>query len=190
MRQQAETSEEVWKIKGMVGSTWISQNTSLLLMVLYYFSDNFSFLFCSAYFPFKYILTSDWDFTAYLIHVKTNCNTNFLQHRPWICVMSTQHCLNFPLNGQFWWPTFRGLPKLCKWVHLVCVKQILGNKMMQRKTGEKCCTLYGSLAPECSVNYLWKCWQKRSRFNKARFSGGQHQPTVRWGSVCLAASGF
>lgn len=56
-----------------------------------------------------------------------------------------------------------------------------GNKIMQRKRGEKYHALYGSLAPECSVNYLWKCWQKRSRFNKARFSGGQQQPTVRWG---------
>lgn len=96
----------------------------------------------------------------------------------------------FPLNGRFWWPAPRGLHKLCKWVQRVCVVQIRGNKIMRRKTGEKYCTLYGSLAPECSVNYLWKCWQKRSRFNKARFSGGQQQPTVRWGSVCLAASGF
>lgn len=40
---------------------------------------------------------------------------------------------------------------------------------------------YCSIAPERSVNYLWKCWQKRSRFNKAYSSREEQQPTVRWG---------
>lgn len=95
----------------------------------------------------------------------------------------------FTSNGELWWPAPTGV-FLCKWTHFVCALQIHGNKIMQGKTGEKQCSLYGSLAPECSVNYLWKCWQKRSRLNKARFSGGQHQPTLRWSLVCLAAPGF
>lgn len=76
----------------------------------------------------------------------------------------------FP-NSQLWWPAPWGL-FLCKWEYSVCSAQIHGNKIMQMKTREKHHSLYGSPAPECSVNYLWKCWQKRSRFNKARFSGG------------------
>lgn len=40
---------------------------------------------------------------------------------------------------------------------------------------------YCSVAPERLLNSLWKCWQKRSRFNKACSSGEEQQPTVRWG---------
>lgn len=86
----------------------------------------------------------------------------------------------FPLRGHCRWPATDDLVILCK----IRGSHLCAANARRRNNAARCTRelhFYCSVAPERLLNSLWKCWQKRSRFNKACSSGEEQQPTVRWG---------
>lgn len=102
-------------------------------------------------------------------HVKANPTPSF-----------HQHAVDFSSKGHCRWPATDILVILCK----IRGSHLCAANARRRNNAARCkreLHFYCSVAPERLLNSLWKCWQKRSRFNKACSSGEEQQPTVRWG---------
>lgn len=115
---------------------------------------------------------SIWDFWVCLSgYTKRSCESK--SHT----ILSPTHC------RIFLWGTLQmtdNLVILCK----IQGSHLCAANAWRRNNAARCkreLHFYCSVAPERLLNSLWKCWQKRSRFNKACSSGEEQQPTVRWG---------
>lgn len=102
-------------------------------------------------------------------HVKANPTPSF-----------HQHAVEFSSEGHCRWPATDNLVILCK----IQGSHLCAANARRQNNAARCkreLHFYCSVAPERLLNSLWKCWLKRSRFNKACSSGEEQQPTVRWG---------